>query len=242
MAPWHRARVCLGHIVPQGVKGENPGFHDMTLVSRTCAYDNVHTFHFQSAEGKPLSYEAGMYVHLVSPGAETMKERVRHMSFASAPGDDMFSFSLDLASGTPFKQAMANMQTGSTCQMFKTKFKHFAPAWPSDSLPEVVFLGGGVGMTAIRSLIRQHGTSIDWSLVQVARDGKYLYAEELGALDAQQVRTNHAGAAAAVADAVAAKPGAWYYVCGSDRFMQGMLALLAETGVPDDRIRAESFN
>lgn len=183
-----------------------------------------------------------MYVHLVSPGAETMKERVRHMSFASAPGDSMCSFSLDLASGTPFKQAMSNMQVGSSCQMFKTKFKHFAPAWSADSRPEVVFLGGGVGMTAIRSLIRQHGNNIDWSLVQVARDGKYLYGEEFGALDAPQVRTDHAGAAAAVADAVARNPRAWFYVCGSDRFMQGMLAILAQEGVPEEMIRAESFN
>merc|ERR1719329_1704417 len=70
------------------------------------------------------------------------------------------------------------------------------------------------------SLIRQHGTNIDWSLVQVARDGKYLYNEEFAAYAAPQVRTDHAGAVAAVVDAVAKKPRAWYYVCGSDRFMR----------------------
>merc|ERR1712232_1503396 len=96
--------------------------------------------------------------------------------------------------------------------------------WGSDANhrenPEVVFLGGGVGMSPIRSLIRQHGTSIDWSLVQVARDGKYLYNDEFAAHDAEQVRTDHAGVAAAVAEAVSKKPRAWYYVCGSDRFMR----------------------
>lgn len=56
------------------------------------------------------------------------------------------------------------------------------------------------------------------------------------------MRTDHAGAAVAVADAAAKKPGAWFYVCGSDRFMRGMLALLAEAGVQDDKIRVESFN
>lgn len=213
----------------------------MTLVSRVCEYDDVHTFHFRPAEGKSIAYEAGMFTHLVSHGP-TSRETVRHMSFASAPGDDVISFSMDVASSTPFKRAMSELQPGSQCQMFKIKFKHFAPAWSAESRPEVVFIGGGVGMSPIRSLIRQHGASIDWSLVQVARDGKYLYGEELEALDAHQVRTDHAGAAAAVADAVANKPGAWYYVCGSDRFMRGMLALLAEAGIPDDRIRVESFN
>merc|ERR1712166_961955 len=110
---------------------------------------------------------------------------------------------MDFASGTPYKKAMSEMQPGSQCQMFKIKYKHFAPAWPAESRPEVVFLGGGVGMTPIRSLIRQHGASIDWRLVQVARGGKYLYAEEFDALSAEQVRTDHAGAAVAVADAVA---------------------------------------
>jgi len=212
-------------------------FHTVTLVSRTCEYDDVHTFHFRPAEGKSVAYEAGMYAHLVSK-APVSREMVRHMSFASAPDDDVISFSMDVASGTPFKKAMSELQPGSQCQLFKIYFKHFAPAWNAESEPEVVFLGGGVGMSPIRSLIRQHGSTIKWSLVQVARDGKYLYDEEF----AQQIRTDHAGAASAVADAVAKKPGAWYYVCGSDRFMRGMLALLAKANVPNSRIRAESFN
>lgn len=213
----------------------------MTLARRTCEYDDVHTFHFQPAEGKSLTYEAGMFTHLVGQ-APASREMVRHMSFASAPSDDVISFSMDVASGTPFKKAMSELQPGSQCQLFKIKFKHFAPAWTAESRPEVVFFGGGVGMSPIRSLIRQHGMSIDWSLVQVARDGKYLYDDEFAAYGAQRVRTDHAGAATAVVEAVAKKPGAWYYVCGSDRFMRGMLALLAESGVPDDRIRVESFN
>jgi len=216
-------------------------FHAMTLVSRSCEYDDVHTFHFRPAEGKSIPYEAGMFTHLVSQ-AQASRETVRHMSFASAPSDDVISFSMDVASDTPFKKAMSELQTGSQCSMFKIKFKHFAPAWPAEGRPEVVFLGGGVGMSPIRSLIRQHGTSIDWSLVQVARDGKYLYNQEFAAYTAPQVRTDHAGAAAAVVDAVAKKPGAWYYVCGSDRFMRGMLTLLAEAGVLDNKIRVESFN
>lgn len=163
------------------------------------------------------------------------------MSLASSPGDDVLSFSMDLASGSPFKQAMSEMKPGSQCQIFKIKFKHFEPAWPAGSRPEVVFIGGGIGMTPIRSLIRQHDANIDWRLVQVARGGKYLYGEELAAFGAPQVRTDHEGAAAAVAEAVAEKPSAWYYICGSERFLQGMMALLSAAGVSEAHIRAESF-
>jgi len=97
-------------------------------------------------------------------------------------------------------------------------------------------------MTAIRSLIMQHAPDIDWRLIQVARGDKYLYREELTALGGPQVCTDHAGAAAAVAAVAAEKPSAWYYICGSGRFLQGMLELLKEAGVPTAQIRAESFN
>merc|ERR1712117_773585 len=132
--------------------------------------------------------------------------------------------------------AMDAMQPGDKCQMFKIRFAHSAPAWTVEQ-KEVVFIAGGIGITPIRSLIMQHGDSISWRLIHVARGGKHLFAAELGDLSAPIDCTDHAGAAAAVSAAVAQKPGAWYYVCGSDRFMKGMLALLSEAGVSQDMIR-----
>jgi len=212
----------------------------MTLESRTCEYDQVHTWHFKPTDGE-IPFEAGMYVHLVAPGARAGRDSVRHMSFASAPTEGVLSFTMDVASGTPFKSAMNALQPGGQCQFFKIKFKNFAPLWSAEQ-KEVVFIAGGIGATPIRSLIKQHGDAIDWRLIHVARDKKHLYAQELAALGSPHVCTDHAGAAAAVAGAVAEKPGAWYYVCGSERFMGGMLSLLKAAGVPDEKIRQESFH
>lgn len=211
-------------------------FFGVTLESRVCDFDQVNTFHFKSS-GEPLSFEAGMYVHIRAPDGGG----VRHMSFASAPEEGKISFSMDLASGSPFKQAMAALTPGAQVQLFKLKFKHF------ELIPEqhkkVVFLAGGLGITPIRSLLlSQRCRDIDWRLIHVARDGKHLYKEELLTRSARpQVRTDHAGAADAVAVAARENKGASYFVCGSARFVEGMQALLADGGISSDQIRMESF-
>ena len=81
----------------------------LTLESRKCEFDQVHTFHFKPADNAPIVFEAGMYVHLVSPDAKSVnKDSVRHMSFASAPEEGTLSFTMDLASGTQFKKVTSS--------------------------------------------------------------------------------------------------------------------------------------
>jgi len=210
----------------------------MTLERRTAEYDKVSTWHFKCDDD--TKFEAGMFLHLVAPGHQRSRDNVRHMSFASAPKEGVFSFAMDTASETPFKKAMEAMQVGEKCQFFKLQFKHFAPAWTEEQR-EVVFLAGGIGITPIRSLIMQHGEEIDWRLIHVARDEKHLYAGEFKELGAPFVCTDHAGAASAVSEAAAEKPNAWYYICGSNRFVTGMLELLKGANVSEDVIRVESF-
>lgn len=213
----------------------------MTLESRKHEYDGVSTWHFKPDQDYP--FEAGMMLHMIAPGnppdGPKNNDTVRHLSFASAPKEGVFSFAMDVSSSTDFKQKMDALQPGGKCEFFKIKFKHFAPAWTAEQR-EVVFIAGGIGITPIRSLIVQHGDAIDWQLIHVARNSKHLYAAELKNLGEVEC-TDHAGVASKVAAAVSKKPRALYYICGSDRFMQGMLALLAEHGVPEDRIKQESF-
>lgn len=163
------------------------------------------------------------------------------MSFASAPSEGLLTFAMDVSSETVFKKAMAAMKPGDACQMFKIKFKHFMPVWNTTER-EVVFIAGGLGITPIRSLLKQHHSALDWELIHVARGGNHLYETDLSALGGRQTRTDHAGAANVIASAVETRPKAWFYVCGSQRFMDGMVALLQKAGVPEEKIRKESFN
>lgn len=220
-------------------KGKGKGnmkLFEARLESRVQEYDGVHTFHFKPL-AEDIPFEAGMYTHLKAPG----DGGVRHMSFASAPEEGRMSFSMDLASGSAFKLAMSSLQVGDAVQLFKNKFKHFE--LDPDLQTEVVFIAGGLGITPIRSLLFSHRCStVDWRLVHIARDGKFLYADEFASFDMRlQVRTDHSGAAEAVKRAAQEKPRAWFFICGSGRFVDGMQLLLAEVGVSADQIRVESF-
>jgi len=68
------------------------------------------------------------------------------------------------------------------------------------------------------------------------------FLDECSEAAAPVVCTDHAGAASAVVMAVREKPNAFFYVCGSGRFMNGMFELLSAAGVPKNMIRAESFH
>jgi ferredoxin-NADP reductase len=208
------------------------------LLERVQEYDDVHTFRFQTLE--PMPYEAGMYVHMKAPGEAERGQLVRHMSFASAPEESTLAFSMDLASGSAFKKAMSALSPGDTVDLFKLKFKHFELV--PELQREVIFLAGGLGITPVRSLLMSSRCDgVDWRLVHVARNGKHLYESELCELTGVQVRTDHQGAASAVLAAAREKPQAWYYVCGSGRFVEGMESLLHSAGVSSERVRVESF-
>jgi len=215
--------------------------YNVTLASRVCNFDNTHTFHFSQPSADPMPFEPGMYVHMVAPGTVSIsKDTVRHMSFASAPREGTLSFSMDLSSDSNFKQAMAGLQPGDQAELFKFKFKHFQID-PREQ-GKVVFLAGGLGITPIRSILMSSiSEEIDWQLIHVARDQKHLYSDQLPALGGVQVRTDHPGAADAVQAAVRDMPDAWFYLCGSARFVEGMELMLTEAGVPTDKLRIESF-
>jgi len=219
-----------------------PTLGSLTLKERVNEYDQVSTWHFTPDQESP--FEAGMMLHMVAPGigpeGPLNNDNVRHLSFASAPKEGIISFAMDTASGTPFKKRMDALKIGDKTLFFKIKYKHFVPAWTAEQ-KDVVFLAGGVGITPIRSMLVEHGDKINASLIHVARDEKHLFSKELESLGMPMVCTDHAGSAAVVKAAVAEKPGAWFYVCGSDRFMKGMMEVLKESGVKEEMIRAESF-
>merc|ERR1711998_546817 len=124
--------------------------------------------------------------------------------------------------------------------MFKIKYKHFE--LNPEVQKQVVFLAGGLGITPIRSLVRsQRCSDVDWKLVHVAREHKHLYDKDLAAFDSRTVRTDHAGSAEAVLAAAESMPDAWFFVCGSARFVEGMQLLLAKGGIGPERVRVESF-
>jgi len=85
------------------------------------------------------------------------------------------------------------------------------------------------------------GLPVTCSLIHVARSG-HLYQGELEEYtNIPQHRTNHMGVGEVLSSTVKQKPHAWYYLCGSQRFVDGMVGSLQDLGIPLEKIRIENF-
>lgn len=211
----------------------------LRLKQRRPEAGTVFTFAFEPL--RPLDFRAGQWIHLAAAPLPVDRSLVRHMSIASAPADPLVEFTMDLASGSAYKQAMAALTPGDEVAAFKLKGDFVVD--PSDPTP-VVFLAGGLGITPVRSLLRDladAGAPAPRWLVHVSRN-EHLFAEELGTLPIPQWRVNREGLAAVWPLVLGeAGPRARFYVSGSDRFVAGLTADLAQAGVGPDRIVIENF-
>lgn len=214
------------------------GFYALTLVKKTREFDEVYTLEFQPAE--PIAFVPGQYVHLLAPSSPPGRENVRHLSIASIPEEGPLRFSIDLAPTSDYKKKLAALPLGGAAHLFKVK-GHFVLGEPLPT--QVLFLAGGIGITPVRSLIRQithHGLAVQWRLAHVSR-GAFLYEKELEALGGVQSRLRRPGVEALVTQWAAELPAGRWYVSGSSRFVSGAKVLLQTLGVTDDRLRVEDF-
>ena len=211
----------------------------LTLPERRHEYGTVYTYRFARPAG--VTWRAGQFAHLVAPGRGVSRDTVRHMSIASAPGDDDLCFSMTESSGSRYKRDFSALTPGQPASVFG-----IAGAFTIDpeTQPAVLFVAGGVGMTPVRSLVRCHGDRIRWQLVHVARDG-HLYEQELRRQRAPQYRVGRAGAVHAIASAITSfraeglEPDV--YVSGGHGFVEAMASRATTLGIPDTRIRVEDF-
>jgi ferredoxin-NADP reductase len=217
---------------------QSVGFYAVTLVGKKHEYGQVHTFRFEPES--PVTFLPGQYVHLMAPNSPPGRENVRHLSIASIPEDGPLEFTIDLASATDYKKKFAALEVGGKAHLFKVKGHFVLAETPPKS---IVFLAGGIGITPIRSLIRQiekHRLPVEWRLGHVARDG-FLYEEELSALGGIQSRIRRAEVEALLDTWTAERPDAAYYLSGSNRFVVGLSSLLRERGIPETAITIENF-
>lgn len=212
-------------------------FYDLYFQEKRQEYNDVYTFSF--VRDDTMSFLAGQWVHLGFPTADRDKSRVRHMSFSSAPGEALIEFSMDLGSGSWFKNQMAALQKNDVVKAFKINGDFVVQ---QDAAKENIFLVGGIGITPVRSILRDltaTRSSVQWKLLHVSRD-HFLYENELSLLGGEQWRTNRTGVDALWNRIIDHAEHRKYYICGSDRFVLGMQERLAGSGIID--IVTENFN
>lgn len=209
----------------------------ITFVRKRHEYDDVYTFSF---EAPGLSYDAGQYTHLhIRQGRELMGA-VREMSFASAPHESEIFFTMHMASGSKFKSRMAALRPGEKIGLFRSGSHICLPAIPGK---ELVFIGGGVGMTPFRSMIcSAQGSGHKISVIQVQR-GNFLYEDELRGWVSNYLPIRPDSFDEQVSEvALSASDTAQFYVCGSARLVKGVRTILRDSAIADARIHIENYN
>ena len=213
--------------------------YPLQFVEKKCEYESIYTFRFTSEQ--PISFVAGQWVHLGFPSEQKDKSKVRHLSISSAPNEPYYEFTMDVNSDSWYKKQMKALTPGDVMRAFKIKGEFVVP--PTLQRP-VVFIVGGIGITPIRSIVRDieyKKENINWSLLHVSRT-QFLFEEELAKSSKKQWRVHRDGLDDVWSDVISNGNEALYYLCGSDRFVEGMKEKLGFSDITPDNIVVENFN
>ena len=208
-----------------------------------------------------FTFEAGQYVammltNLVAPDT---RAGVRSLSIASAPCEDSLYFAMR-RSDSGFKQTMFALQPGNTVAVTKA-IGHFTLAHAADGLP-IVFLVGGIGVTPVRSLLKQaehEGNERSFTVLYSNRFEKdAAFHEELKGIKLANSRyvTTLSQETAPCSDGneergyicetmlrkyVPDVTGVWYYLVGAPAFIEAMEKMLSDMGVAKERQVCDPF-
>ena len=106
---------------------------------------------YLSYEKKDISYRAGQSFRLyVDP--DISKNLFHPFSIASSPTEDYLLFTTRIREESPFKQTFRKLQPGDELTIMGPGPSGLS--LPDDSPGEVVFLGGGIGITPFRSMAK----------------------------------------------------------------------------------------
>lgn len=237
-----------------------PSYRIRLIRSEVIAEDTM-AFHFEKPEG--FTFKAGQFGDwkLIDPAETDEEGSIRAFSFASAPFEPMLTFATRMRD-TAFKRVLRTMQPGAEILLdapagsFTLHNKADIPA---------VFLAGGIGVTPVRSIVRQAAFDRLPHRIFVLdandrpEDAAFLddllHAEKdnpnytLVATMAHMEKSRHAwhGATGYITQALLessigdiSQP--IYYIVGPLAMVQAMRDILAAAGVDDDNIRTEEFS
>lgn len=206
-----------------------------TLVRKVHEYDDVLSLHF---DAPGIDYRAGMYAHLL-PSGVFPTGNVRELSFASAPYEDGVFFTVHTSTGSRAKRHLSLLQPGETVRLFGIR-GHIG--LPDDPNQQLVFVGGGVGVASLRSLIidARHRGGYDMKMLQVQR-GEFLFRSELEPAVNEYQAVSPEQYLKSVRRTARESIGALFYVSGSARLIEATTAALAAADVPRSQMRIEKF-
>lgn len=233
--------------------------YTLTFKERQSVADGTDMFLFD----KPADFvfEAGQYVvlrvaNLVAPDT---RSGVRSFSISSAPYEDHVAFTMRKGE-SGFKQTMYALQAGETITA-TGPVGRFTLSHAADGLP-IVFLVGGIGVTPVRSILKQaehEGSAREFVVLYSNRFEKdAAFHEELKGIKLPGLRyvstlsqetTPCAGTneeRGYICEAMVRKyvpdiQSVWFYLVGAPAFIEAMEKMLSDMGVAKERQACDPF-
>ena len=233
--------------------------YTLTLKDHRTVADGTELFAF--AKPADFVFEAGQYVAMMLSNliAPDTRAGVRSLSISSAPCEEDLYFTMRRGD-SGFKQTMFALKPGDTVTATKA-IGHFTLSHAADGLP-IVFLVGGIGVTPVRSILKQaeHDQSTRAFTVlysnRFAKDAAF--HEELKNLALPHLRyvgtlsqettpcaeTNEERGY--ICESMLRKyvpdvTGVWYYLVGAPAFIEAMEKMLTDLGVAKERQVCDPF-
>jgi ferredoxin-NADP reductase len=214
-----------------------PTLFGLRLREKHHEHGDIWTLRFEPET--PTAFSSGQYVHLkaLDPALE---KSVRHMSLASAPGDDLLQFTMHMRPESPFKQSLLRLVPGESAALFKVKGDF---TLPEDQTRPLVLIANGVGVTPYRAMLRELASSRierPVTLIHVDR-GPHLFAAELSGLPGRQLRIGRHELNESLVWPVTENPTALFYAAGSTSFVNTVRSRLLELGIAPEAIKLDDF-
>ena len=234
----------------------------VNLKERRQETPDVMTFVFD-LNGQPFPYTAGQFAfyELDELTAEDPRGKRRHFTLSCSPTEHgIVQFTTKLR-GFGFKETLRNAPIGFELTVEDARGRF---TLPESAAEPIVFLGGGVGITPFRSMLRY---ATDENLPQkitmlysAATPDQLVFRREFEPLPQENPNVNiiltvsdtanesgwrgETGRidASKIQNHVQDFARAIFYTCGPPPMVQGMEELLKSMNVPEDRIRVERFS
>ena len=211
--------------------------------------------------GEEVDFQPGQYfwVELVDPPYEDEKGKRRHISVVTSPTERGVLGLATRLRDSAFKKSLAELQVGAEVEVEPPKGKFVLP---EDASRPYVFVAGGIGITVFRSMLRyieDRDLPYDVTLLYSNRNrDETAFLEELEAYAMRNPRFRTVFSMTGDPSWPGAKrrfdahlfrdvvgglvDEATFMVAGPPGFTDAMRKALAEAGVADDRVLADSYS
>ncbi len=203
-----------------------------------------------SSEFKWLAGQS-VVINLPHPNMDDRRDR-RIFTISSAPSEGFVTITTrdfkDTAS--TFKKALFNLKTGDTIEVVgpvTSKGDFLA----QDSSIDYIFLIGGIGITPVRSIMKEYEITkkqLKGTLIYANKDEDYIFGKELNEMASNFTNFKILPYFSKRIDREALKdlqseyPNGVFEISGATVFVDEMIRLLKDIGVMDENIKTASFH